>query len=60
MYESYIYADKLAQNHTMPGTNCQTDGRNTSLKHKGIRVFKIPKAKSGIPKHIKWKEHMNM
>ena len=59
-HNSYIYADKLAKSHIMPGTNCKTAGYNTSLKHNGIIIFKIPKAKSEIPEHKKWKkEHMN-
>ena len=35
----------------MPGTHCQTAGCNASTKHTQISIFKIPKAKSGIPKH---------
>ena len=41
-YKSYIYADKLAQSHIMPGANCYTAGCNTSSKHEGISIFKIP------------------
>ena len=44
----------------MPGRNCYTAGRNRSLEHKGFSIFKIGKAKTGIPGHIKWKEHMNI
>ena len=40
----------------MLGTNCWTTAFNTLRKHQGISIFKIPKAKSGIPEHIKWKE----
>ena len=30
-------------------------------KHKGISIFKIPKAKSGIPENIRCKEeHINI
>ena len=33
----------------MPGKNCWAAGCNTSRKHTRINIFKIPKAKSGIP-----------
>ena len=40
---------------------CWQTGCNAYLKHKIIILFKIAKAKSGIPEHIKWKEeHMNI
>ena len=42
----------------MPGANCSIAGCNTSGKHKGIGIFKIPKAKSGVPEHIKWREDL--
>ena len=35
-------------------TGCKTaSDRNTSQNHNGINIFKIPKAKSGIPEYIK-------
>lgn len=30
----------------MPGANCSIFGCNTSRKHKGISIFKVPKAKN--------------
>ena len=30
--------------HFMPGTNCSIASCNVSRKHKGINIFKIPKA----------------
>ena len=35
----------------MPGTNKSTAGCNTSWKHTQINIFKILKAKSGMPQH---------
>ena len=49
----YIYADKNVVSRIPPRTNCWTTGCNTSQKHKGISIFKIHKAKSGIPEYIK-------
>ena len=40
------------------GANCSIAGCNTSRKHKGISIFKIPKAKSEVPEHIKQREDL--
>ena len=50
---------KLAETRIMPGTNQLTTDCNTSRKHTWISIFKIPKAKSGMPeyknqKKVKW------
>ena len=42
---------KPAESHVMPGTNCLTAGCNKSRKHTWISIFKIPKAKPGIPEN---------
>ena len=42
----------------MLGTNCQTAGCNTSRKHTRIRIFKVPKAKSGMPEHKNRKKNI--
>ena len=39
------------ESHIIPGTNQWTAGCNTSPKHTQNSVFKVPKAKSGIPEH---------
>lgn len=36
----------LTESHIMPRANFATLGCNTLRKHKGINIFKIPKAKS--------------
>ena len=42
----------------MPGANCSIAGCSTSRRHKGISIFKIPKAKSEVPEYIKWREDL--
>ena len=42
---------KLAGSHIKPGAKSQTAGCNISRKDTQISVFKIPKAKSGMPEH---------
>ena len=41
---------KLAESHIMPATNRSAENE-TSRKHTQIKIFKIPKAKFGIPEH---------
>ena len=41
---------KLAESHIMPATNRLAENE-TSRKHTQIKIFKIPKAKFGIPEH---------
>ena len=42
----------------MPRENCSIVGCSTSRKRKGISISKIPKAKSGVPEHMKWSEDL--
>ena len=49
---------KLAQRYIMQETNQQTAGCNTSRKHKGISIFKIPNAKSGMPEYRNGKKNI--
>ena len=42
----------------MPGANCSIAVCITSRKHKEISIFKIPKAKSGVPENMKWREDL--
>ena len=35
----------------MPGANCSIASYDTSRKHKEISIFKIPKAKPGVPEN---------
>ena len=42
----------------MQGANCSIAGCNTSRQHKGTSIFKIPKAKSGVPENMKWSENL--
>ena len=51
---------KLAESHIMPGANQQAHGCNTSRIYTRISIFKIPKAKSGMPKHKNGKNNMKI
>ena len=42
----------------MPGTNRLNAGYNTSQKHIPISIFKIPKAKFGMPEHKNGKKNI--
>ena len=42
----------------MPGTNYQSAGCNVSRKHTRINIFKIPKAKPGMPEQINEKKNI--
>ena len=42
----------------MPGTNKQSAGYNASRTHTQISIFKIPKAKPGMPEHINGKKNI--
>ena len=59
-YSAYIYAGKLSvisvilRQEKFFGPPVVTTGCKKSRKHKRTVIFKIPKAKSGIPE-----EHMN-
>ena len=41
--------NKVAESYIMPGTNQQIHDCNTSRKYTRISIFKVPKAKSGMP-----------
>ena len=49
---------KLAESHIMPGTNSYTAGCHTSRKYTRISIFKVPKAKSGMPEHKNGKKNI--
>ena len=49
---------QLAKSHIMPGTNRLNAGYNTSQKHIPISIFKIPKAKFGMPEHKNGKKNI--